>query len=358
MDAKIKWVLGVVVGMASLLGGRQLWVETHSLLHGPMKSESFTSSIPEGIDEKGEWVSLSYGAHMAPWPVLFRGDPIMTTMGYDQGPPHHFIQKMAQIWSTGNAELEIEGPRTPRKDFSVLDWKNCLGSSFCFSPKKQFIESTMRDLVQYRSMPLDFAWFESDSLQAARGIHLHLDLGTHDLDRYVVVTPSGSTQNFTLKSAKNEIGDEARAVFKRIIYGMTVKEGAAEAKSWIASRLKSIDLEKIEKKQDPKARYLGLIEVQNLLFCELALDPGTIAPFFHLAGVTHLIGMSLLKEKSVYFKEQESWSTSIQPLLTALIQYVRDFPDLGKEKGERSAALANMESLLQDFLLLKQKITK
>ncbi len=357
MDTKMKWALGLVVGMASLLGGRQIWMETHSLLNGPMKSESFISAIPERVDEAGEWVSLSYGAHLAPWPVLFRGDPIMTTMGYRKGPPHQFIQKMVQVWSTGNAELEIEGPRTPRKDFSVLDWKNCLGSSFCFSAKKQFIEATMRDLIPYRSMRVDFSWFESDSLQAARGIHLHFDLGTHELDRFVVITPLGGTQNFTLKSAKNEVGSEARSVFRRIIYGMTVKDGAAEAKIWIANRLKSIELAKIEKKQDPKSRYLGLIEVQNLLFCELALDPSAIAPFFHLAGVTHLIGMSLLKEKNVYFKEQESWSISIQPLLSTLIQYVGDFPDHGK-KGERGAALANMESLLQDFLLLKQKITQ
>jgi hypothetical protein len=64
-----------------------------------------------------------------------------------------------------------------------------------------------------------------------------------------------------------------------------------------------------------------------------------MAPFFHLGGVVHLLGMSLAREKQTHFPNQESWSNTVQPLLTSLIQYVGDFPDSGKDQGERAAIL-------------------
>jgi hypothetical protein len=187
---------------------------------------------------------------------------------------------------------------------------------------------------------------------------LRFELQDQDLDRYVVITQLGNTQNFTLKSARNEVGAKARELFKKVIYGMTVRDDILASREWISARLKSVELGKVVKLTDAKDRYLRLIETQNLLFCQLAIDPRTIAPFFHLAGVTHLLGMNLLKETKTYFRNQESWLIGVQPLLTSLIQYVGDFPEGSKVDIERNAARANMEALLQDFLLLKKKKSK
>jgi len=356
---QLKWVILLLALLTFAQGGRVWWNDRHSLIHGTLEEESYEFSIPEGLDsDSGQWVSTSFGYHLAAWPRSFDGDPVVTTMGYQKGPPSKFITEMTQVWSPGNAEVSIEGPRTPERGVSVNQWKSCLQSVFCVSRKKTFVDGVLRDLVRYRPMLKRSVWFEASALDAARGLHLSFDLGSETLDRYVVITDSGNTQNFTLRSAKNEIGDSARTLFSKLMTGITVKEDLQSPREWISTRLKTIDLAKINAMTDSKLRYLRLIETQNLLFSQIAIDPRSIAPFFHLAGVTHLLGMSLLKEKKSYFKNQESWILLVQPLLSSLIQYVGDFPDTGKEKGERAAALANLDSLLQDYLLLKKKLSR
>ena len=136
---------------------------------------------------------------------------------------------------------------------------------------------------------------------------------------------------------------------------MTVKDDLTEARLLMKRKLQTIDLEKIRTIQDPTTRYARMIQAQNLLFSQLSVDPRLIAPFFHLAGVSHLLGSALLHEKTHLFSNQDSWIISIQPLLNALIQFVKDFPEVGQLKEEKVAALKDMESLLGDYLLLEQK---
>jgi hypothetical protein len=351
----------VAIVLASLgLGGRVLWNQTHSLLKGPMKMETFAAKIPQQLDvQGGNWRTLSFGYHLAPWLVSFRGEPVVTTLNYEKGPPTKFVSEWIQVWSPGSVELSIEGPRTPSAGMTALDWKNCLGSAFCITAKNRLIDSVLRDLVKEKGQLKELTWFESDALQAARGIHLHFEIGGRRWDRYVVFTNNGIAQNFTLKTNHDEAGDEARLMMDSILQGMTVSDTLDSSREWIASRIKTIDLNQVRSISDSKTRYIRLFEVQNLLCSQLAIDPRFVAPYFHLAGVTHLLGVSLLKEKKVYFKNQESWSLLIQPLLSSLVQYVGDFPEgTEKQKGERAAALANMEALQQDFLLLREKLSK
>jgi hypothetical protein len=355
-----KGVLVLALAVAVAMGGRVLWNQSHSLLRGPFKTEAFTTAIPEGLDSTGgNWRTLSYGYHLAPWPISFRGEPVVTTLNYEKGPPSQFITEWIQVWSPGSVELSIEGPRTPFVGMTALDWKSCLGSPFCVSKKQDFINSVLRDRVQDPSQLKEVSWFESDSLQAARGIHLHFEVTGRRLDRYVVLNNQGVAQNFTLKTNHDEAGEEARGVMEAILHGMTVMDAIDTSREWISGRIKTVDLNQIRAISDPKTRYLKLFEIQNLLCSQLAIDPRFVAPYFHLAGVTHLLGVSLLKEKKVYFKNQESWILLIQPLLSSLVQYVGDFPEATeKQKGERGAALANMEALQQDFLLMKEKLSQ
>ncbi len=358
-SSTIKW-LGLILLLLGLgQGGRIWWHERTSLIHGNLGEESYEVLIPEDLDrEDGGYMTLSFGYHLVPWPKFFQGDPVVSTMEYQKGPPSKFITRMSQIWSPGNAEVIIEGPRTPEAGMTVNQWKSCLESVFCVSKKNRFTEIVLRDLVKHRSKLKSLQWFESSALDAGRGLHLGIDLGSEWLERFVMITDSGNTQNFTLKSAKNEIGEAARTEFRKIMKGFTLRDDLKIPREWISARLKGVDLTRISSIPDAKLKYQKWIETQNLLFSQIAIDPRNVAPFFHLAGVTHMLGMSLLKEKRTYFKNQESWILNVQPLLSALLQYAGDFPDSGKEKGERGAALANMDSLLQDFLLLKKKVSK
>ena len=266
---------------------------------------------------------------------------------------------MKQIWSPGNAELSIEGPRTPIQGYSVLQWKSCVNSYlFCLEEKKKLVDADLRDLEKFKKKVAHISWFESDALNAPRGLHVEIAFETSRIDRFIVFTDKGNSQNFTLKTSLNPVGAEARELFYKVLSGMTVKDDLGEARAWIQKKIQSIQLEKVRNITDPALRYSQLIQVENALFSQLAVDPRSIAPFFHLAGVVHLLGVSLIHEKKVYFKNQESWIIGTHPLLTALVQYVKDFPDSGPQKTEREAALADMESLLEDFLLLEQKASK
>jgi len=366
----LKWLAGLGVVFMIFLGGRLWWSDRHSLIHGKLPEESYSVSASSELGSPGtgtaegaavnasEWEVISFGYHLVPWPKRFQGDPIVTTFDYQKGPPAKFISKLTQIWSPGNAELVIEGPRTPEAGVSVTQWKSCLQSVFCVDRKRRFVDSVLRDLQKHRPRLKKGVWFESDTLDAGRGLDLEIDLDSEILERIVLITDAGNTQNFTLRTSKNEIGEAARELFRKIRGSFMVKDDLRNPREWISTRLRGVELAKIHAISDPKVRYAKLIETQNLLFSQIAIDPRNVAPFFHLAGVTHLLGMSLLKEKKSYFKNQESWILLVQPLLSALIQYVGDFQDGGKEKGERGAALANMGSLLQDFLLLKKKLSK
>jgi hypothetical protein len=358
-SVQIKWVFLILSLLGIAQGGRLWWYERHSLIHGTLPEESYEVSIPEDIDrDSGGFMTLSFGYHLVPWLKAFHGDPVVSTMEYQKGPPSKFITRMSQIWSPGNAEVIIEGPRTPEAGVTVNQWKSCLQSVFCVARKNRFIEVVLKDLIKQRPKLKRVVWFESQALDAGRGLHLEFDLDQEMLERFVMITDAGNTQNFSIRYAKNEIGEDARDQFRKLMTGFTLRDDLKTPREWISTRLKGVDLSKIALIADPKLRYQKWIETQSLLFSQIAIDPRNVAPFFHLAGVTHLLGMSLLKEKKTYFKNQESWILLVQPLLSTLIQYVGDFPDSGKEKGERGAALANMDSLLQDYLLLKQKLSK
>lgn len=340
-------------------GGRFFWMRSHSLIRGGVEMESYVPAIPEGTDaENGDFSTLSYGYQIAPWPRTFQGDPIVTTMEYRKGPPSQFISEMVQVWSPGEVEVSIEGPRTPVPGMSAVEWKSCLRSAFCLAKKEVFARSAFKDLLQERDLKIKFFWFEGETIESARGVRAEIKLGDSLWERYVVIGNTGVTQNFTLKAKMGPALSEARDRLRQVIRGMRVGDGISEARDWIAVKLRGIDLSRASRIPDPKARYLKLISIQNLLFSQLSVDPRDVAPFFHLAGVTHILGMSLLKEKKTYFKNQESWINRIQPLMSTLLEYAGDFPEAGKEKGERKGALANMDSLLQDYLLLKQKLSK
>jgi hypothetical protein len=352
-----KWIVGAVCLGGGVWSGRLFYVRSHLLFQGPLVAELLA---PLEIAESGPdpWVKTSYGYHLVHWPSGFQGSPILTTMDYHKGPPKNFISEMVQTWGSGKAELSIEGPRTPKPGFGAIEWRSCLNSVFCFSNQALFNDRLVRDLFPERERLLSVSWFEVETLGGARGVHLRFDLGDRELDRYVVITDQGNTQNFTLRSSKDAVGAEARSVLRKILQGMRTTDDLKAPRDWIASRLKGVQLAELSRISDPRKKYLGLIGVQNLLFSQLAVDPRGMAPFFHLGGVVHLMGMSLARDKSTYFPNQESWSNSVQPLLTSLIQYVGDFPDSGKDRAERGAILSNLESLLQDYLLLKKKLSK
>ena len=344
-----------------LIFGGSWWLRAHrSFFQLPVTIETLSTEFPSDLDREGSnWTTLTFGYHLGPWPLQFKGDPIIMSLEYQKGPPLKFIPKMKQIWSPGEAELTIEGPRTPIPNFDEVRWKACLMSyAFCLSEKQKLVIGSLKDFEIYKKQIRSFTWFEGPGAFSARGLHIKVELENDWIDRYIVFTDHGNSQNFTLKTAKNDTGQAARDLFLKVLGNMTVKSDLTEPRTWILKQLQGVQLEKVRTITDAKLRYEQWILVQNMLMSELAVDPRSIAPYFHLAGVVHLMSVSLIKEKKTYFKNQESWLIGTHAWLLALIQFVKDFPDTEETKAEKSAALANMESLLEDFLLVKQKSSK
>ena len=105
----------------------------------------------------------------------------------------------------------------------------------------------------------------------------------------------------------------------------------------------------MEQIQDPKLRLQRLIQIQNWIYSLLTVDPTHVDPFFHLAGVTHLLAMELLKSKQVFYASQEAWILSFRPLFETLLAYTQDFPDSAEQ-------VKNIEALLQNILFEQNKL--
>ena len=318
----------------------------------PLAIEWVDNTFPEKVDEEGSlWTILPYGYTLGPWPRNFHGEPIVTKMTYQKGPPAKFIQHMVQIWKPIEVELSLEGPKTIDSALSALEWKNCLMSRhLCSDAKKKLASYALADLIKLHAKELSIKWFDGLDPLSARGIPIHFEADTYFIDRYVVFTEKGVAQAFSLKYANNPIGLEAKDLFSKMMGGLKVKDDIEGSKIWIQNKIKLVNLDQIRKISDTKLRYAKMIEAQSLIFSHLSVDPSTLTPFFHLAGITHLLAMDLLKQEKKYYENQESWILSAKPLLETLITYAKDF-----EHPE--TFVQNMEALLQDVLLLQQKIS-
>jgi hypothetical protein len=344
-------------------GGVFYAFQSSSPLTHALSIEWIDNSFPEKIDEEPNpnptaetqsWTILPFGYTLGPWPNFFQGEPIVTKLTYQKGPPKKFIQTLIQVWRPVEVELSIEGPRTLDTKLTANEWKKCFGSQFlCRSDKKKFLSYAYPDLLKNPKTPITITWFESLDPMAAKGVHFHLDAESYSIDRYTVITDRGALQNFSLKYVKNEVGEQAKALFTKIMGGMKVKDELSGSRIWIQNKIQSVQLNQIRAISDPKLRMLKLIQVQNWIFSLLSVDPTLIAPFFHLAGVSHMLAMDLLKSKTRQFESQEAWILNSKPLLETLIKYANDFPT-GPESQQ---AIKNMEALLQDFLLTQERMT-
>ena len=356
MSTKLTKKLIALALITLTISGVRTWINSQNdIFHHRLVIEEYEHINTQQMNENGsEWVSLPFGYIMGIWPTHFHENPIVMNMKYQKGPPEKFIPEMTQIWNPSQAELSIEGPRTLDVSMDVLKWESCLDSHFCFSEKKKFYELTLQDLEQWKVKKWVVTWFENKDIYTPRGVHVRLETQKSEINRYVIFTDKGTTQNFTLTTAHTALGQEAVVLFNQILGGMTVKNDLKEARSLMAAMIKKTNLEKIRSIKDPKERYTQLIQAQNLLFSQLSIDPRSIAPFFHLAGVSHMLGNALIHEKMHLFENQESWIIPVHPLLSSIIQYIKDFPDTGITQDEKAVTIKNVETLLQDYLLSEQ----
>ena len=313
--------------------------------------EWIENTFPEKTDEEGSnWVTLPFGYTLGPWIKNFQNTPVVTRLTYHKGPPQKFIQNIIQVWKPVEVELTLDGPKTIEANMSAQQWKECFAqANSCGDEKKKFHAYATQDFPRGLNQG-SYTWFDSQDFNGARGVHTHLEAGTYFIDRFTVITPQGIAQNFSLKYVNSETGKEAHSLFLKIMGGLKVKDELNNPREWIQNKISHVNLDQIRAIPDAKLRFQTLIQVQNWIFALLSVDPSRIEPFFHLAGVTHLLAMELLKTNQNYFDGQEACINSAKPLLETLILYAKDF-----EKSE--TLVKNMESLLQDILLLQEKIS-
>jgi len=324
-----------------------LWMQSTLTGHA-LNKEWLENQLPEKLDEDRV---LPFGYTLGLWPAYFEEEPIVTKLTYQKGPPHQFLEKIIQVWRPVEVELEISGPHTIEEGMSASAWRTCFENSFeCRSDKKKFLAAIYPDENLHANDSAELTWFDSLDLLAARGTHLKIQSQTYRIDRYTVITEKGATQTFSLKTVKGPIGEKARELFVKTLSGLKVKEDLQSSREWIQNKIKSVRLDEIKNIANPKLRLVRLIQIQNWIYSLLSVDPTQIEPFFHLAGVTHLLAMELLKSKTIYFPNQEAWILNLKPLFETLLAYSKDFPN-------SEAPVKNIETLLQDVLYEQNKLS-
>lgn len=314
-----------------------------------MTVELWESTFPTDPDEDA---IVPYGYTLGQWPKKFRGEPIVTRLTYQKGPPQKFIESLVQVWRPIEVELTIYGPKTVSSETTASDWKYCFSSSFrCDSLKHKFLEVIFPDESKHKSAKLSFHWFDGMDPLAPRGVHMVINEETYQIDRYATITEKGAVQVFSLKTVHNPIGLEARDLFLATLKGLKVKDDLGSAREWIKAKIKTVSLDQVKSIPDSKMRYERYIQIQNWIYSLLSVDPTDLAGFFHLAGVTHLFALDLMSSKQTVYENQESWIVGLKPLFETLLSYAKDFPN-------HDAAEKNLETLLQDILVKQKEMSR
>lgn len=347
----LRVAIGGLLVLVALFG----WQVQRSPFQRALQIEWVDNTFPESVDtEESNWNVLPYGYTLAPWPKTFQSEPIVTKLTYHKGPPKKFLQEIVQVWRPVEVELDIDGPRTLVPQMTAAQWKNCFTSRFSCHRQKKIFEDYLD--IKSREKP-EVTWFETLDVLGAKGVHTYQDFPSYQLHRYSVITEKGVFQTFTLKAVKTPIGDAAIEVFLKTLGGMKVRDELASSREWIQNRIQSVKLNAVRATPDPKLRIEKFIQVQNYIASHLSVDPTQFAPYFHLAGVTHLLGVELYRSAKSYFHNQEAWTHNVKPMLETLIQYARDF-QTDATPGQPQVQVKNLEALLQDILLLQQKLSK
>ncbi len=337
--------------LLALLCASAFWFYRNSKnpLSGVLEKEWLDQRFPEKVDtEDSIWQVLPHGYTLGPWPMRFRNEPIVTKLTYNKGPPKKFLQSITQLWQPVEAELSLLGPKTLKEGMHQSQWKECFEARWTCNTQR----SEVLEYVAHKKDGAKLAkvtWFDHLEINGPRGIHLKWEYPQYQVDDFVIITENGIAQGFELKTVHTEIGEEARSLFYQILGSLKVKEDLAGSREWIQNKIRSVQLSQIRKQSDAKMRLTQLIEIQTWLFSLLTVDPTHITPFFHLAGVTHLFALDLLKLQTTYFENQESWIVTAKPNLENLLKYTKDF-------GQNSIP-SQVEALLQDFLLQQEKAT-
>jgi len=347
---KLNFVFGVSL-LILLLGALWIYLSSLNPLAGTLDQEWLDQRYT-GQTEGGDsdWQLLPFGYTFGPWPAEFKNEPIVTKLTYEKGPPSLFLQSMTQLWQSIEIELTLLGPHTLSPNMNQSDWKSCFQSHFLCNSKRWLI---MKYIAHKKTdgKLAQVTWFDQQDPNAPRGVHLLWDHPQYQIHDFVVITEKGIAQGFELKTVKTDIGDQAVKTLYQILGSMKVDENLKNSRSFIQDKIKPVELAKIQNIADEKSRLKKLIEVQGWLFSLLSVDPSQVTPFFHLAGVTHLFALDLLKAKTHYFENQESWILYARPNLNALQKYAADFDHgTGPESMPKQ-----IEALIQDVLLVEDQ---
>jgi len=377
MKSKKLTIASSVLVVAVSLGSLWLYRASQSPFSGTLEKEWLEPRFPEKIDtEDAIWQVLPFGYTLGPWPIQFRNEPIVTKLTYLKGPPKKFIQSMTQLWQPVEIELKLLGPKTISPGTTQLDWKKCFEAYWtCNSPRGKIMEYLAHKKDE--GVLAQATWFDHPESAGPRGVHLVWDHPQYQIDDFVLFTEGGIAQGFELKTVKTDAGTEARTLLYQILGAMKVKEDLSNSREWIQGKIRSVQLAQIQRMQEPKLRLKKLIEIQSWLFSLLSVDPSQVTPFFHLAGVTHLFALDLLKLQTHYYENQESWILYARPNLNALQKYAEDFDAENGAAGASTAPGADsnaaagtvpgdskniavakqIESLIEDVLLQQDKVT-
>lgn len=347
MKSKKLTILSVI--LAVLLVGASIWMYrvSRNPLCGTLEKEWLDQRFPEKIDTPDSiWQVLPFGYTLGPWPMLFRAEPVVTKLTYHKGPPSNFIQSFTQLWQPVEIELTFAGPKTLDKAMNQAQWKTCFESHFtCNLPREKVMDYIHHKKDEAKVEKI--TWFDHLEANGPRGVHVVWDYPKYRIDNFVIITENGIAQGFELKSVKNDRGDEARSLLYQTLGSLKVKEDLEGSRDWIQNKIRSVNLSAIQKMPLQKERLAKLIEIQTWLFSLLSVNPTEITPFFHLAGVTHLLAMDLTKLKTTYFENQEAWILTAKPNLDTIFKYSQDFNNPG--------ITMQIDALIQDVLLQQQK---
>lgn len=333
--------LSVVASALILSGATGAWVRAwYQQPLFAMVSQDW--QIPPYTPPSGqtEWSLLSFFYSTGAWPKIYDGTPVLYSMPYEPGPPTQFVGHITARWAMPGINLVMEGPKTPagwtgRARPSLEQVRDCLGSplSRCHSLRTALLSRHLTEMHHqvfgddHHAGHWTLRWFEVlngaiPENERPQGIYLSLQGGGRQQDRFILITPSGAHQAFTLNRPADQRGDLAQKLFEQAIASQRLSEGLTTGRAWTDRQLAAAQVDDLAGSPASAAWVLKLSEVQSQLISKISVDPRGLEAYYHLGGISLLLARQARKTQNL------EWAASAKPLLQSSYRYAKDLaPD-------------------------------
>lgn len=316
-----------------------------------------SSNPPDHAPKITEQFVAPFFYQLGIWPTRFQNRPTFYSLNYEIGPPKKFIGKVTLTLQNPDTILTIEGPKTPHQSLTRDEIRNCflnpesthtLNAFGCAFKREHTLARHLKNMARLEGAPKWFQVRDSKNSDETQGIYLksvNLE-NNRTQERFVFINSSGAHQALILDRPNTPAGDSASLTALETVRSIRNFPDLTLGRAWINQSLESVRLEELIQLKDPTELATQLARIQSLLIAKISVEPGSIDPYFHLAGTSLLLLTHPLLKNDV-LPGSPIKTSSFQNLQSALL-FSKDIAPNDRRILQIETMLANAKKSLSE----------